>query len=216
MYYQINAIMEKKKYEEKPSVVVVDRVVDQIYTTVNFGIREVEGGYEAYTATMTGHLTADEFVKRINGYGLNEEMTTQELETIFEALGFAGGNETSVFKEFMLNKIAAYDRSETVNSFMLAGNRIWLDKATRVGLVNSIGIEKDAGKLETNLWFGGVKYTIPVDTALQMLAALELYALQCYNVTAEHAAQVEQMETAEEVKSFDYSAGYPEQLVFNL
>ena len=139
MYYQINAIMEKKKYEEKPSVVVVDKVVDQIYTTVNFGIREVEGGYEAYTATMTGHLTADEFVKRINGYGLNEEMTTQELETIFEALGFAGGNETSVFKEFMLNKIAAYDRSETVNSFMLAGNRIWLDKATRVGLVNSIG-----------------------------------------------------------------------------
>ena len=91
MYYQINAIMEKKKYEEKPSVVVVDKVVDQIYTTVNFGIREVEGGYEAYTATMTGHLTADEFVKRINGYGLNEEMTTQELETIFEALGFAGG-----------------------------------------------------------------------------------------------------------------------------
>ena len=44
MYYQINAIMEKKKYEEKPSVVVVDKVVDQIYTTVNFGIREVEGG----------------------------------------------------------------------------------------------------------------------------------------------------------------------------
>ena len=31
MYYQINAIMEKKKYEEKPSVVVVDKVVDQIY-----------------------------------------------------------------------------------------------------------------------------------------------------------------------------------------
>ena len=101
--------MERKKYEEKPSVVVVDKVVDQIYTTINFGIREVEGGYGAYTATMTGHLTADEFVKRINGYGLNEEMTTQELETIFEALGFADCNETSVFKEFMLNKIAAYD-----------------------------------------------------------------------------------------------------------
>ena len=45
MFYQIVSIMERKKYEEKPSVVVIDKVVDQIYTTVNFGIREVEGGY---------------------------------------------------------------------------------------------------------------------------------------------------------------------------
>ena len=49
-----------------------------------------------------------------------------------------------------------------------------------------------------------------------MLSALELYALACYNVTAEHKVAVENLTSLEEVKSYDYTTGYPEKLSFTV
>ena len=57
---------------------------------------------------------------------------------------------------------------------------------------------------------------IPVASALQMLAALELYALDCYNVTQAHIAAVRLLDDMEALEGYDYTSGYPEKLVFNL
>ena len=119
-----------------------------------------------------------------------------------------------VIKEEAIEQITEYDQSEDVNSFTLQGKQMWLPKETRVGLVNSITIEKNAGKKTTILWFGGEKYELPVDTALQMLSALELYALECYNVTAAHKSAVNALEGVEDVVAYDYTQGYPEKLNF--
>lgn len=123
-------------------------------------------------------------------------------------------NALGVIKEEAIEQITEYDQSEDVNSFTLQGKQMWLPKETRVGLVNSITIEKNAGKKTTILWFGGEKYELPVDTALQMLSALELYALECYNVTAAHKAAVNALEGVEDVVAYDYTQGYPEKLNF--
>ena len=42
-------------------------------------------------------------------------------------------------------EIASYDTSDKINGFMLNGQIVWLDKATRVGLMNSTTIERDLG-----------------------------------------------------------------------
>ena len=123
-------------------------------------------------------------------------------------------NSLDVIKEEAVEQITEYDQSEDVNSFTLQGKQMWLPKETRVGLVNSVTIEKNAGKKTTVLWFGGEKYELPVDTALQMLSALELYALECYNVTAAHKAAVKALESVEDVVAYDYTQGYPEKLNF--
>ena len=123
-------------------------------------------------------------------------------------------NALDVIKEEAIEQITEYDQSEDVNSFTLQGKQMWLPKETRVGLVNSITIEKNAGKKTTILWFGGEKYELPVDTALQMLSALELYALECYNVTAAHKAAVNALEGVEDVVAYDYTQGYTEKLNF--
>lgn len=123
-------------------------------------------------------------------------------------------NALDVAKEEAIEQITEYDQSEAVNSFTLGGKEMWLPKETRVGLVNSVTIEKNAGKETTVLWFGGEKYELPVDTALQMLSALELYALECYNVTAAHKAAVNALESVEDVVAYDYIQGYPETLNF--
>ena len=44
-----------------------------------------------------------------------------------------------------IEEIAAYDTSDKVNGFILNGQIVWLDKATRVGLMNSTTIERDLG-----------------------------------------------------------------------
>nr|DAP08521.1 MAG TPA: Chitin synthase [Bacteriophage sp.]DAR23190.1 MAG TPA: Chitin synthase [Caudoviricetes sp.] len=56
--------------------------------------------------------------------------------------------------------------------------------------MNSINIEKNAGKEESVLWLNGICITVNCDAAVQMLSSLELYALACYNKTAEHKLAV--------------------------
>lgn len=121
-----------------------------------------------------------------------------------------------VVKGIKIEEITTYDESDSVNSFTLGGKRMWLDKETRVGLVNSITIEQTARKETTVLWYDAVKYVLPIPLALQMLAALELYALASYNATQEHIAAVKALTMKEEVEAYDYTSGYPDKLVFNL
>ena len=113
-------------------------------------------------------------------------------------------------------EINAYDTSTSVNGFKLNGNEFWLDKATRVGLMNSTKITKAAGQETTDLWMDDVKLTIPCDTVIKLLSAIELYALECFNTTARHKAEVRKLKTVEEVEKYDIKEGYPKQLEINL
>ena len=151
--------------------------------------------------------------ERENIMGEKDETITVHLADFIQRISFLD-NALDVIKEEAIEQIAEYDQSEDVNSFTLQGKQMWLPKETRVGLVNSVTIEKNAGKKTTVLWFGGEKYELPVDTALQMLSALELYALECYNVTAAHKAAVNALERVEDVVAYDYTQGYPEKLNF--
>ena len=115
-------------------------------------------------------------------------------------------------KREVMAEIDAYDTSSAVNGFLLNGARVWLDKATRVGLMNSTNIAKSMGETTTTLWLGGTRMTVSCDKAIQLLSALEMYALQCYNVTAQHKAAVNGFSSIEEVLEYDFKKGYPEQL----
>ena len=108
--------------------------------------------------------------------------------------------------------ITAYDSSSSVNSFLLNGMEVWLDKATRVGLMNSTSIAKNMGQEKTNLWLGSYQLEVDCDKAIQLLSALEMYALECFNVTAAHKKAVSELDNIEAVLTYDYKSGYPEKL----
>ena len=114
-----------------------------------------------------------------------------------------------------IEEITKYDVSSNVNGFLYNGNTYWLDKDTRVGLMNSTKILKDAGETSTTLWLGNLHVTFPVDDFISMLSSLEMYALQCYNVTAQHKAAVAALSTIEAVEAYDITADYPSQLDFS-
>lgn len=111
-----------------------------------------------------------------------------------------------------LEEIDKYDVSSAVNGFYYQGSEYWLDKATRVGLMNSTHILKESGQTTTTLWFNDMCFTLPVDDVIDKLSALEQYALSCYNVTASHKITVQALTTIEEVNEYDITSGYPTKL----
>lgn len=111
-----------------------------------------------------------------------------------------------------LEEITKYDVSSAVNGFYYQGNEYWLDKATRVGLMNSTRILKESGQTTTTLWFNDVCITLPVDDVIDKLSTLEQYALNCYNVTASHKNAVQALTTIEAVNEYDITQGYPTKL----
>lgn len=113
-----------------------------------------------------------------------------------------------------ISEIQSFDKSNNVNSFKFKGESVWLDKSTRVGLFNSISVEKETGKTDTILWLSGMKHVISIPDALNMLQEIELYALNCYNVTQSHIAAVRSLQTIEEIENYDYHTGYPPKLNF--
>lgn len=117
-------------------------------------------------------------------------------------------------KSAKLSIIDEYDKSDKVNAFSINGIHGWLDRDTRTSLVNTVSIEKASGKTETTLWFGYNSLTLACDLVLQMLGALEMYAHECYNVTARHKYNVSQLTDIEEISAYDYTEGYPDQLDF--
>ena len=138
-----------------------------------------------------------------------EQASMEEIREISEGLG---AEPLWYMKNAMLAYIEKYDASSSVNSFLLNGIEVWLDKVTRMGLMNSTTIAKAAGLDETTLWLGDIELVVDCDKAIQLLSALEIYALECFNVTSSHKAAVNKLDNIDAVLTYDYREGYPEKL----
>ena len=118
-------------------------------------------------------------------------------------------------KASKLREIDAYDNSTYVNGFYLGGNLMWLDRETRASLKNTIESAILLGRDNLDIWFGDLFITLSITNARTMLAVLEMYATDCYNVTAQHKADVRAMDNIEDIEAFDVAKGYPEKPEFN-
>ena len=191
-----------------------------------------ETRYSYVQVRISGKPTLSKCVEAILKQYVNEERSTlydvmllqginDQIDDIYYNIQVDFGIESPISKldqakKEVIRKIDEYDTSVNVNSFKLNGVDVWLSKDTRVGLMISISIEKAAGKEESVLWLNGICITINCDAAVQMLSSLELYALACYNKTAEHKLAVSQLTDVSKVKAYDYTAGYPDKLSFTI
>lgn len=193
---------EEKRYEYVQVRINGRPTLDKCYEAILKAFKNEEGTSLYDRWTLSTHQDPQyaeiEYLIRVD-FGLEEEDTPLSKQ-----------------KRKLINEINAYDTSDEVNSFFLNGIKVWLNKDTRVGLMNSLTIEKNSGKEESTLWFNNICITINCDAAIQMLSALELYALSCYNVTAQHRIAVQNLTTLEAAMSYDYTTGYPEKLSFTI
>lgn len=177
---------------------------------------------KCYEAMLKSYLNEDgtSLWSIVNSPAKTDE-AVQLAENLYELVEIDFGvkekpTELEVAKRNAIKAIDTYDVSMDVNSFFLNGLQVWLDKSTRVGLMNSLNIEKTAGKETSTIWFGNIKLDVNTEAAIQMLSALELYALKCYNKTAEHKVNIENMTSVEDVVNYDFTEGYPDKLNFNI
>ena len=123
---------------------------------------------------------------------------------------------TADLKQIIFSLQNDYDIGDRVNCFYLNGERCWLDKATRIDLIYSLNIQKAAEKLNTVLWLNGKAYEVSIDYLLGFLEDLELYAIDCYNVTQIHLSQIAQIADREELFNYNVACDYPTPLEFDV
>ena len=158
----------------------------------------VEITEEYYNQLLNGQSDGLQIAENNNGFPI-----LIEYEFTFEDI-----------KNQKLESLREYDASKSVNQFSIDNVFGWLNKSDRVGLMNSINIEKQMGKTDTVLWYDATKYIIPISDALSMLNEIEMYALNCYNVTQSHIAAVRSLQTIQEVENYNFKVGYPAKLKF--
>lgn len=154
------------------------------------------GAYECYECSMAVSAFDEEEVQKAF-VELSAKMDALKLEQA---------------KMDKIAEIAAYDQSSSVNAFYLNGEQHWLDFNLRDRVF--AGNERIAykGREETSLWLDGKCFVMPIAAAQDLICTIEVYAKDCYNVTATHQAEVNKLTTIEEVKDYDYKTGYPEKL----
>lgn len=120
-------------------------------------------------------------------------------------------------KNEMIGKIEQYDHSGDVNGFTINNSiEAWFTPSERSNYRSSIDAAKLLGLDSLSFYVGDVMLDIKPSIAEGMLAQIQLYADQCFIVTKQHKAAVEALQTIEEVDNYDYTAGYPSKMNFDI
>lgn len=120
-----------------------------------------------------------------------------------------GSLSFNMLHKVLLALINYYDTSEHINSFMYKGKSYWLDKNTRVGLVNLANSTNESIQLFLNPEF----ITITPDLLKQYLSEIEVYASKCYIITQMHLKNVQNLNTIDDLLNYDYTSGYPDKII---
>ena len=178
------------------------------------------------TRTITDKKTGEEKEVKSNVYNPTHEMLLEN--GWVEYVPVNNAKEVPMFmlvktaKTRKLYNLEEYDNSSEVNDciIMYQGQELhyWASKDERNDLKNAIRDCVSMGRTEYRLDLRdkGISITLPCELLLQMMAALEVYAIDCYNKTTDHNYAIKALETLEEVEAYDFKVGYPEKLRFEI
>lgn len=182
-------------------------IIDELTEEIKEEIRETD--YCTYElCRWYGNLTPELFVKNIQ---FKRRASMIELNEILPD----SENKLKIMKDYLIQTITEYDKSDNINQFYIGEYATWLDKATRVGLKLRFESELAQGMTDTILWQNNISFPLNLQEAIQMLYAIEIYASACYDNTQMHLSAVNNIETIDELLTYDYTVGYPEKLKFS-
>ena len=117
-------------------------------------------------------------------------------------------------KEVKLKELVDYDTSDNVNDFNVNGVNAWFDKDTRAALSTSIESALLLGESEITFVINDNEFSIDIQSAKQMLAAVQRYADKCFLVTEAHKRAIKGL--TEAIVNYDFKTGYPTKVTFSL
>ena len=179
---------------------------------------EYVNGYKYTQVRINGKPTVAKCVEAIYNAAKDEfgMSPTYDKDIIYQVKSDFGlvpkKSELDKYKDRLIEEITDYDKSDNVNTFYYKGEQAWLDKTTRIGLVNSTTLLKNSGEETAPLWLNNKLFTLPCNEILSLLNKLELYTIKCTNVTNQHKANVLALTS---IQDYDYTVDYPLKLQFN-
>lgn len=111
-------------------------------------------------------------------------------------------------------EIEEYDKSDNVNIFYLGEEAMWLPREDRIALRNGCEMAAQAGETIYTIWWNNKPYKMACEQFLFCLMKIEVYAVECFNVTAQHKADVMALETMADIEAYNIKDGYPDVLHF--
>lgn len=115
-----------------------------------------------------------------------------------------------------LRELHDYDESKAVNDCIIVYQEqelhYWANKDERNDLKNAVRdcIAMGRTTYRLDLRDLGVSLSVDCEKLLQLMAALEVYAIDCFNKTTDHEFAIKALVTREEIEAYDFKVGYPD------
>lgn len=188
---------------QKASVPISDRIIsDRLYLGRN---DSVDNWYEITDEMRGVYLAELERWKREQEEAETPEDIPEEEPT----------SMLDLYKENKLKQLVEYDNSIKVNGFFVGEQLTWIDRDTRNTYKASIEAAELLGETSIIVPILGMILNIPIEKGKIALAKIQRYADACAIVTARHKMAISQLTSEEDVMGYDFTAGYPEKIVFD-
>lgn len=169
--------------------------------------------------------TLKEIVVRKGGkvtYNPSEEMVLADGWVEYTAPEPTESELLSIEKEMKLNELEYYDESKDVNDCIIVykGEELhyWANKTERNDLKNAVRdcISMGRETYRLDLRDKGISIALKCELLLSMMAALEVYAIDCFNKTTDHEYAIKNLSTFNDLRDYNFRVGYPEKLRFEV
>ena len=210
--------IKKIEFNEQPALIEYEGAQVRINFDVETGTAVSNNGaesgeqeprtiYLAYVVRMDNPLNEERVKEAVMAAGFPEFKADEVAALVMKSVMEGYGNESGILAYAKKAVIA-------VNNFTFDANDMWLDRELRQTLRQRFNDEKEEGLTQTNLVYGELVITLPIDLAISLIKDLERYARQCYDQTARHKAAVLALDNVADVLAYDFTQGYPPQLDF--
>ena len=185
--------MQKKRFSKEGWEDIVPAFVrnDQQYYRLRVNPVEVEDAIIATEVTLDHYPTDDD----------RQEIYNQLLQ------------EAIQLKKLQIDE---YSKSAKVKNYFINGVAGWEDSDARTSISKAASNKASMGRTSYTLYHGGVGFTSSPSEVVMLLAKVEVYASDCYDVTEQTKHIVETLLNIQEVEQFDFTKSYPEVLSLKL
>lgn len=119
-------------------------------------------------------------------------------------------------KRVSKTNIVAYANGDAVKSYTINDVVGWEDSEARVSIRRAAADKAAAGATSYTLYHGGEGFAMTPAKVDEILAAVEIYASDCYDITEQKKAEVDALVTIQEAEEYDVTSGYPTKPAFTL
>lgn len=195
-----------KKIEHRRVVLTFNNVLNPDFYKIGTTFEDYENGL--YVRLSEG---------QVNFYKENPNATIEQIWNMEIPEVVVPERTLEDAKREMLMNIFNYGISKNVNGFTINNTiETWFTVQERLNYKQSVESAKLLNVESLTFFVANQSLQVSTTNAEKMLAALQLYADQCYIVTKQHEIAVKNLTTIEEVDSFNYKADYPNKLNFDL